>query len=73
MLPQLQAEQQVRSIEAASVPHMTSGGHREVMRGYQHILGGETRAARASSVDLAAMGIAVEYVGADGLPAREES
>lgn len=46
---------------------MTLDGRRDVLRKYRTELPKE-KAARATSVDLAALGIAVENVGADGLP-----
>jgi hypothetical protein len=68
MLPQLQAEQQLAAITAASVPYMKPETSGEILRKLERHLGGDGKAKPASTADIAALGITVETVGADGLP-----
>lgn len=71
MLPTLTAERQLKAIEAASVPYMSKDGHRDTMRKYRRMLGGEARAEKATVGQLGAAGIQVEYVNADGTPSGD--
>lgn len=73
MLPTLQAEQQLRDIEAASAPHMSAKGHRELIAALKRQLAGNETGKRAPATasGLARIGIAVEYVNADGTPAGD--
>lgn len=67
MLPTLQAERQLRAIEAASVPHMDRDGRADTIRKYTLMLGVDAKAKPATTADLAAMGITRETVNAEGV------
>lgn len=68
MLPRLEAEQQLLAIEAASIAHMDKQAIREVFRRLQSVLGREQAPAKPSLSDLAAIGITVTEVDAQGVP-----
>lgn len=71
MLPQLQAEQQLASIEAASMPHMKAQAQRDIIRRHADVANSGRRPERATARDLAAIGITVEHVNAEGVPVSD--
>lgn len=54
MLPQLEAERQLASIEAASAPYMNAEAARAMFAKYMSMMGEEQRPRRATLDDLAA-------------------
>lgn len=60
MLPELQAEEQLAAIEAASVPHMTDQARRQILSRIHAAI--PTRAKPATPGDLATAGIRVKHV-----------
>lgn len=71
MLPQLQAEQQLAEIEAASVPHMKPQTQRDVIRRHADVANSGRKPERATARGLAAIGITVEHVNAEGVPVSD--
>lgn len=68
MLPRLEAERQLLAIEAASVAHMDRQAIRDVFRRLQRAQGSEQAPAKPRLSDLAAIGITVTEVDAQGMP-----
>jgi hypothetical protein len=74
MLPRLQAERQLAAIEASSFPDIDAKGRRDVLKKYEAALGLERqKPARPTEAELAALGITVEHVTADGLPVAQDT
>lgn len=71
MLPQLQAERQLLAIEAAAMPHMKAESQQRILANLQRIGEPDQTPVKATSSDLAAMGISVEYVDAEGNPVSD--
>lgn len=67
-LPQLQAERQISATKAATFPHMTPQAQRETMRDLGRLVGSDQKREQATQATLAASGITVEYVDAEGRP-----
>jgi len=72
MLPRLKAERQLAAIEAASFPDMDARARREILNKYRQALD-EAGSVPATEAGLAAVGIAVEHVTADGLPVARDT
>ena len=65
-LPAIRARQRLDLIEAVSVPHMDTADARALVRRLNREAGSDQPAKVAGAKDLAALGIEVEYVKADG-------
>lgn len=71
MLPQLQAERQLAATKAATFPHMSQQAQRETLRDLGRLIGSDQPAEKATAANLAAIGITVEYVDAEGRPVAD--